>query len=123
MLIAPELGDISSGSFERSADAIRIGEQAARAMAAQLQRYVFRSKLKLLPLDLQVIGGFLPPPSARGPALAVSAAGDVELDMGAAGGPRSLQIRQAAATDGKVPQRLPSPKFEEPSWRIVPVKI
>ncbi len=68
-------------------------------LAAQLQRYVFRSKLKLLPLDLQVIGGFLPPPSARGPALAVSAAGDVELDMGAAGGPRSLQIRQAAATD------------------------
>ena len=39
VLIAPELGDISSGSFERSADAIRIGEEAARAMAAQLQRY------------------------------------------------------------------------------------
>jgi NTE family protein len=39
VLIAPELGDISSSSFERAADAIRIGEQAARAMAAQLQRY------------------------------------------------------------------------------------
>jgi len=39
VLIAPELGDISSGSFERSADAIRIGEAAARAMAGPLQRY------------------------------------------------------------------------------------
>jgi NTE family protein len=39
VLIAPALGDISSGSFERSADAIRIGEEAARAMAASLQRY------------------------------------------------------------------------------------
>ena len=39
VLIAPELGDISSGSFERSADAIRIGEEAARVMAASLQRY------------------------------------------------------------------------------------
>src|SRR5512134_3785118 len=39
VLIAPELGDISAASFERAADAIRIGEQAARAMAAPLQRY------------------------------------------------------------------------------------
>jgi NTE family protein len=39
VLIAPELGDISSGSFERSKDAIRIGEEATRAMAASLKRY------------------------------------------------------------------------------------
>ena len=39
VLIAPELGDISAGSFERSADAIRIGEDAARALAASLGRY------------------------------------------------------------------------------------
>jgi NTE family protein len=39
VLVAPELGDISAGSFERAADAIRVGEEAARAMAAQLQRY------------------------------------------------------------------------------------
>jgi len=39
VLIAPELGDISAGSFERSADAIRIGEDAARAIAASLSRY------------------------------------------------------------------------------------
>jgi NTE family protein len=39
VLIAPELGDISSGSFERAVDAIRIGEQAARAMSDSLRRY------------------------------------------------------------------------------------
>ncbi|MDH4094418.1 MAG: patatin-like phospholipase family protein [Betaproteobacteria bacterium] len=39
VLIAPELGDITSGSFDRAADAIRVGEDAARAMTAQLQRY------------------------------------------------------------------------------------
>ena len=39
VLIAPDLGDISSGSFDRSRDAIRIGEEAARKMADQLRRY------------------------------------------------------------------------------------
>jgi len=39
VLIAPELGDISSSSFDRAADAIRIGEEATRALAASLQRY------------------------------------------------------------------------------------
>jgi len=39
VLVAPELGDISASSFERSADAIRIGEEAARALAASLTRY------------------------------------------------------------------------------------
>jgi NTE family protein len=39
VLIAPDLGDISSGSFERSADAVRIGEAAARGLAESLRRY------------------------------------------------------------------------------------
>jgi NTE family protein len=39
VLIAPDLGDISAITFERSADAIRIGEQATRAMADSLKRY------------------------------------------------------------------------------------
>ena len=39
VLIAPQLGDISAASFERSADAIRIGEEATRALSAQLARY------------------------------------------------------------------------------------
>src|SRR5262249_7354836 len=39
VLIAPDLGDISAASFERSADAVRIGEQATRAVASALARY------------------------------------------------------------------------------------
>ena len=39
VLIEPKLGDISAGSFDRAADAIRIGENAARALADKLQRY------------------------------------------------------------------------------------
>ncbi len=39
VLIAPQLGDISSSSFDRAPDAIRIGKQATRAMSHQLQRY------------------------------------------------------------------------------------
>ena len=39
VLITPDLGDISSGSFERAAEAIGIGEAAARAMAESLKRY------------------------------------------------------------------------------------
>ena len=39
VLIEPDLGNISSTRFSRSADAIRIGEEATRAMAASLSRY------------------------------------------------------------------------------------
>jgi NTE family protein len=39
VLIAPDLGDISSGSFDRTRDAIQIGEEAARKMTEQLRRY------------------------------------------------------------------------------------
>src|SRR3954468_15626271 len=39
LLIAPQLGDIAASSFERSADAIRIGEEATRAVAGALGRY------------------------------------------------------------------------------------
>jgi NTE family protein len=39
VLIEPDLGNISAGTFERSKDAIRIGEEATRAMADKLSRY------------------------------------------------------------------------------------
>ena len=39
VLIAPELGDISAGSFSRAGDAIRVGEDAARALTQSLSRY------------------------------------------------------------------------------------
>ena len=39
VLIKPELGNITAASFDKAADAIRIGEEAARALSAQLRRY------------------------------------------------------------------------------------
>ncbi len=39
VLIAPDLGDISATKFNRSADAIKIGEEATRKLAGSLQRY------------------------------------------------------------------------------------
>jgi NTE family protein len=39
VLIAPDLGDISAGSFDHSKEAIKIGEDATRAMADKLRRY------------------------------------------------------------------------------------
>jgi NTE family protein len=39
VLIAPDLGDISSSSFERQLEAIQIGEAAARGTADALKRY------------------------------------------------------------------------------------
>ena len=39
VLIAPDLGDISAAKFDRSSDAIRIGEEAARKLADSLRRY------------------------------------------------------------------------------------
>ena len=39
VLISPDLGNISAGSFDRSKDAIRIGEEATRALAGKLARY------------------------------------------------------------------------------------
>ncbi len=39
ILIGPELGDITAGSFERTPEAVRAGEDAARASADALRRY------------------------------------------------------------------------------------
>ena len=39
VLIEPDLGDISAATFDRSVEAIKIGEQATRAMADSLKRY------------------------------------------------------------------------------------
>jgi NTE family protein len=39
ILISPDLGDISAGSFDQAKDAIRVGEEAARKMSDSLKRY------------------------------------------------------------------------------------
>jgi hypothetical protein len=61
-------------------------------LAAQLQRFVFRSKLRIAPRDdLRATGGFGHPVAAAGALLAGDETG-IELDMGGAGRPRWLRI-------------------------------
>lgn len=62
-------------------------------MVEALRRFVFRSKVTLaVREDLNVSAAFAAPVKASGPSFAVSDAGEVELDMGGAGGPRRLGI-------------------------------
>lgn len=71
----------------------------ARALAEKLQRFVFRSKVKLTPLDTCHVGSFESPVIARGSAFAVPGEGEVELDMGGEGSPRTLLIGCVPAHD------------------------
>lgn len=68
-------------------------------LAAQLQRFVFRSKVELKPRDdLHVNGMFTTPTHAVGARFAK--VGDaIELDMGADGGARTLRIDTASTAD------------------------
>ena len=68
-------------------------------LAAQLRRFVFRSKVVLAPRpDLRVAGAFEPPRSALADVLAGSTESGLELDMTGEGGPRVLCV--GAAFDG-----------------------
>jgi folate-binding protein YgfZ len=64
----------------------------AAGLATQLQRFVFRSKVKLeVRAELHAIGQLTPPTAASG-ATAAPFDGGVELDFGGDGGPRCLRI-------------------------------
>ena len=66
-------------------------------LAAQLQRFVFRRKLKVAIVpEWQVAGSFTQPALAESARIAVGAAG-LELDYGSAAAPRSLQLVPASA--------------------------
>ncbi|HET8818849.1 MAG TPA: folate-binding protein [Xanthomonadaceae bacterium] len=66
-------------------------------LAAQLRRFVFRSKVALdVRPDLQVGGAFAAPLQARGNVLAGSEGAGFELDMAGAGGARVLRVGTAA---------------------------
>ena len=63
------------------------------AMAAALQRFVFRSKVTISNRhDLGVTGCFNAPDAASGPLIGGGMPGAIEIDMGANGGPRCLRI-------------------------------
>ena len=65
------------------------------ALAAQLQRFVFRSKVALaVPAGVQVTGAFQAPAKARGSALAGDADTGFELDHGGDGGARTARIER-----------------------------
>ncbi|HNV79941.1 MAG TPA: folate-binding protein [Thermomonas sp.] len=73
----------------------------ATALATQLQRFVFRSKLKLEPLaDLHAVSAFAPPAAASG-AMSAVVDGGIELDMGGDGGTRRLRIATTNAASDK----------------------
>lgn len=66
-------------------------------LAPALQRFVFRSKVRIeVRDDLQVSGTFTPPSVAQGNAFAGDAASGIELDLGADGGPRTVRIAPVA---------------------------
>jgi folate-binding protein YgfZ len=72
---------------------------AARDIAHELQRFVFRSKVVLSPVDACVSGCFTAPAVAQGASFTGFDQGDIELDMGGDGGPRSLRIGTAPAPE------------------------
>ena len=74
-------------------------DASATTLAAALQRFVFRSKVTLSPLEMRVAGSFGAPRLARGSTFAKAEDGGVELDMGGDGGPRTLRI-------GPMPARI-----------------
>jgi folate-binding protein YgfZ len=73
----------------------------SRDLAAKLQRYVFRSKVTLEPMDMCSVGSFDAPYKATGASFAVFEEGEVELDMGGEGGPRRLQISYVPAPENE----------------------
>lgn len=78
----------------------------AAGLATQLQRFVFRSKVKLETRDdLHAIGQFAQPTAASGSDSA-RIEGCIELDLGGDGGPRSLRITTVdAASDDAMPSQ------------------
>jgi tRNA-modifying protein YgfZ len=85
-------------------------DAAADEFAGALRRFVFRSKVSIdVRGDLRVSGAFAAPATASGAALQRIGGESVELDFGAAGGPRTLRIAA-----GSVPEYA----AEAERWRV-----
>ena len=70
----------------------------AAGLATRLQRFVFRSKVKLeARADLCAVGALSPPTAASGSS-AASIEGGMELDLGGTAGPRCLRITTIVAS-------------------------
>ena len=86
----------------------------AAVLASRLQRFVFRSKVKLeIRDDCIVSGQFAPPRDAAGSRiqhLLQIDAEDVELDLGAEGGPRTIHIASRNVVRYEIPEMPPNPE-------------
>ncbi len=70
------------------------------ALAEQLQRFVFRSKVTLKPLDdMHAAGAFAAPATASGARIGSSPEQGVELDLGGNGGQRTLRLSASPALE------------------------
>lgn len=88
----------------------------ADEIGSQLQRFVFRRKVRIgLRGDLRVTGAFSAPESAVGAALAVPADGTLELDMGNDALPRVMRLCPAPEGDADH-DRSADARFRE-AWR------
>jgi folate-binding protein YgfZ len=87
--------------LRRDADTLwlMLPDVATEDLARELQRFVFRSKVVLSPVDACVSGCFTAPVVAQGADFAAFDQGDIELDMGGDGGPRSLRIGTTPAPE------------------------
>lgn len=71
------------------------------AFAAQLQRFVFRSKVAVrIDAGVPIAGAFVAPAEASGARFAAIGDGGLELDFGTPAQPRTLRVGIAAAADG-----------------------
>jgi folate-binding protein YgfZ len=79
-----------------------VPDMEVQALAAGLQRYVFRSKVIIAARDdLYVSGRFRAPEAASAARLAGDAGHGIELDFSGEGGPRSLRIGGAPSAPGE----------------------
>jgi tRNA-modifying protein YgfZ len=87
-------------------------DHPAAALGERLQRFVFRSRLRIrVRDDLQAAGAFAAPERAAGATAAMLGRDAVELDLGADGGPRCLRIAPAADASAPADPRA------EARWR------
>lgn len=77
------------------------------ALAAQLQRFVFRTKVTLRPLEeVHAAASFTPPEQAAGAVIAGDTESGLELDLGTPAGARTLRLGTAvAAADAEAAAR------------------
>jgi NTE family protein len=116
VLVAPDLGTLGAGDFKRAMEGVPIGEQAARAVAAQLQAFAvdeatyaqWRERQRRAPatptirsLRVDTSGlKYVPPPSVEAVFAGVATERDLQLASNELLGTDDFQRIEARAEDG-----------------------